>query len=83
MCRRMMVLPLVCKRWAGMLQQPSAAWEQCAIVTSRMLSWGSVKTSLVPLDEATVLAWFSRSISFMRLNFDRHIMICRFNNHQD
>ncbi len=54
---RLMMLPLVCKRWARMLRQPSAIWE-CGVVDLQVLydrgEYGFA------LDNCKVFDWFNR-----------------------
>ena len=62
LCRRSMVLPRVCKRWAMVLTLPSLAWERVDIDGKDLRSRGRLRRTGQPLVDARVVStWFSRS----------------------
>ncbi len=55
------MLPLVCKRWARILAQPSAAWEVSEIDLEELHKHDEWRDDGLPyLDARVVSAWFSR-----------------------
>ena len=66
--RRLMNLPLVCKRWSRILGQPSAAWEITEIEFNEVHGHGSEREDGLPLLDANLVsAWFSRSTTFLQM----------------
>jgi len=56
-----MVLPRVCKRWARILSQPSAAWEHITIELSVLHKRSKYSGQDQPfLNAALMAAWFGR-----------------------
>lgn len=68
LCRRLMILPRICKRWANVLTLPSAIWDHIDIGVQELRGRGRPREpGLLLLDARVMSTWFSRSGPYARL----------------
>jgi len=68
LCRRLLILPRVCKRWATVLTRPSAIWDRIDVGVRELRGRERPREPGLPLLDAWVMStWFSRSGPYARL----------------